>query len=68
MMVVVNSKKLIEKRKEKKLSQHKLSKLAGLSNNAVYRMEECESRVSELRVKAVADILGCSVADICIEQ
>ncbi len=68
MMVIVNSKKLIEKRREKKLSQHKLSKLAGLSNNAVYRMEECENKVSELRVKAVADILGCPVSEICRKE
>jgi DNA-binding XRE family transcriptional regulator len=53
-----------QKRVEAGLSQHKLSRLAGLGNSAVYRMEEAEYAVHPLRAKAVAEVLGCKVDDL----
>ena len=64
MLMMVNQAELARKREEKGLTRHKLSLLAGLSNNAVFRMETKLYRVSSLRAKAVADALGCDVADL----
>lgn len=63
-MVKINSKALISKRKEKNYSQRKLSISAGLSNNAVFRMENENHAVNILRAKAVADALKCNINDI----
>lgn len=64
MLLTVDQNKLAEIRKEKGLSQHKLSILAGLSNNAIFRMETKPYRVSFLRAKAVTNVLGCEIGDL----
>ena len=64
MLLMVNQAELARKREEKGLTRHKLSLLAGLSSNAVFRMETKPYRVSSLRAKVVADVLGCDVADL----
>lgn len=51
MMVKINSKALISKRQEKKYSQRKLSILAGLSDNAIFRMENKSYMVIFLELK-----------------
>ena len=64
MLMMVKQEELVRMRKEKALTQHKLSRLAGLGNNAIFRMETGLHRVTKLRAKAVADILGCDVTDL----
>lgn len=53
-----------QKRINAGLSQHKLSKLAGLGSSAVFRMEEKDYFVNHLRAEALARVLGCTVEDI----
>ncbi len=62
MNIQLNPKALEKLRKAQKLSQHELSIKAGLPNNAVYRMEKKTHKVSILRAKAVAGVLGCDVS------
>ncbi|WP_294909878.1 helix-turn-helix domain-containing protein [uncultured Ruminococcus sp.] len=60
MFVIVNIDKLIELRKKQNLSQHKLSLKAGLSGNAVQRLESganITNQTSNLRLKAIAAAL-----------
>jgi len=64
LLLIVNQAKLTAKRKEKGLSQHKLSILAGLSSNAVFRMETKPYRVSRLRAKAITDVLECKMDEL----
>lgn len=64
MMVRIDSQALISKRKERKYSQRKLSISAGLSDNAVFRMENEDYSVNILRAKAVAEALKCDLCDI----
>ncbi len=64
MLLNVKQQQLSKIRQSMNLSQHKLSVLSGLSGNAIFRMETQAHKVSPLRAKAVADILGCEVADI----
>lgn len=63
MNISINGAALALIRKTHGLTQHQLSIQAGLSNNAVFRMETKPYKVSYLRAKAIADVLGCSVAD-----
>ncbi len=64
MMLTVKRDKLIRKRKESNLSQHRLSVLAGLGGNAIFRMETQDYKVHPLRAQAVADALNCRVTDL----
>ena len=64
MLLSVKQQQLSKRRKLMNLSQHKLSVLSGLSGNAIFRMETQTHKVSLLRAKAVAETLGCEVADI----
>lgn len=64
MFLKSKSKIIKQKRMNLGLSQHKLSKLAGLGGSAVYRMEEETHLVHPLRAKAIADVLGCAIEDI----
>lgn len=64
MLLTVKRDKLVNKRKASNLSQHRLSVLAGLGGNAVFRMETQDYKVHPLRAKAVADALNCNVTDI----
>ncbi len=64
MLLAVKQDKLMQYRKNKKLSQYRLSVLAGLSGNAVYRMENEKHKVSPLRAQAVCAVLQCSLEDI----
>mgnify|MGYP003623516671 CR=1 FL=1 len=68
MLVKVNATALAEKREAKKLSQHKLSILSGLSSASIFRMENELHKVSDLRVKAVATVLGCSPDELITEE
>ena len=68
MLVKINTQKLIEKREKAGLSRNQLSAKAGLSNNAVFRMECKEYRVSDLRAKTVADVLGCRLNEIVLRE
>ena len=69
MLLKVKQQQLTEMRKSLNLSQHKLSVLAGLSGNAVFRMEKQAHKINPLRAKAVADVLGCELADIfCVSD
>ena len=63
-MLRVNASVLESKRVAKGLSQHALSKQAGLCGNAVYRMERKKHKVSRLRLMMVANVLGCKVEDL----
>lgn len=58
MLVKVNNVELTRLRKEAGLSMHRLSIEAGLSKNAVQKMENESRKSSLLRVKAIADRLG----------
>ena len=64
MLGSIKKNELIQKRLNKNLSQHRLSHLAGLGNNAVFRMENTECKVNSLRAKAVADVLNCHIYEI----
>lgn len=64
MLVVINKKALREKRLEKNYTQHRLSVLAGLPGNAVFRMENTEHKVDTLRITAIANILDCGVEEL----
>lgn len=67
-MLSARKDRLVSKREEKKLSQHKLSILSGLSGNAIFRMENTNHRVNSLRAKAVAEALGCSVDELFVRS
>lgn len=68
MLVDVNVQALADKRKALGYSRTQLSQKAGLADNAVYRMECAAYRVSHLRLKAVADVLGCPVEELKIQM
>lgn len=63
-MLVVKRDELAKKRKERNLSQHRLSVLSGLSGNAIYRMECRDHKISTLRARAVADTLNCTIDEL----
>lgn len=63
MNITIIPEKLRSKRESLNLSQCKLSALAGLPNNAVFRMEKKDYKVSFLRASAIAVVLNCSVSD-----
>lgn len=64
MLVYVDKDKLSTMRCNQNISRRKLSSISGLPLNAVYRMETTESRVSSLRLSAVATALGCDVSKL----
>jgi DNA-binding XRE family transcriptional regulator len=63
-MYIVKSEKLIQKREERNISQLQLSQLAGLSNNAVYRMEKQKHKVNNLRAIAISNALKCNIEEL----
>ena len=71
MLVTVDVKKLVFLRKKACLTQCKLSVLAGLPNNAVYRIESQSSignKTSKLRLSAIANVLDVDVNDLIIQE
>lgn len=64
MLVYVDKEKLINRRKGMNLSRRQLSLMSGLPVNAVQRMETDDSRVSSLRLSAVAVVLGCELTNL----
>lgn len=64
MMLDVNVSNLIQKRKEKNLSQYRLSILAGLPGNAVFRMEQGNHKVNNLRAELIAKTLNCDIKEL----
>lgn len=64
MLLYANSKKIKKIREELGLSQHKLSKLSGLGNNAVYRLENFRNKTSLVRIEAIAKILEIEPSEL----
>ncbi len=64
MNVFVNKSNLKKLRKQNSLSQCRLSQLAGLPNNAVFRMETENRKVSVLRITAIANVLKCDISQL----
>jgi hypothetical protein len=46
------------------ITKHKLSKLAGLPGNAVFRAESGRQSIHRLRAKAIAEALGKKLEDL----
>lgn len=64
-----NVTKIINLRTKKGLSKHQLSLQAGLSNQALSRIERGETKkIHPLRAKAIAEVLDCDVKDIFKEN
>lgn len=71
MLQIVNIERLKELRKRKRYTQHQLSLKAGLSGNAVQRLESganIKNRTSHLRLNAIANALGVDVAELIIYE
>ena len=64
MLVYVDKEKLVNMRKGMNLSRRMLSLKSGLPANAVQRMETDDSRVSSLRLSAVAAALGWETTNL----
>ena len=57
------------RRVEKNLSQHKLSRMAGLGGNAINNIETGTTlAIHPLRAKVIAEALQCEVSDIFIDE
>lgn len=64
-MLIAKKDEIKKRRKKMKLSQRKLSTIAGLPVNAICRIEkENYSYTYPVRAKAIADALGCEVKDL----
>lgn len=66
MLVKVNNVELKRLRKEAGLSMYRLSIEAGLSKNAVQKMENENRKSSLLRVKAIAERLGVEYSALIV--
>lgn len=64
MMLIAKVDAIREKRQNKNLSMHQLSLNAGLSGNAVLRIESGRHKVHPLRARAVAEALECEVSEL----
>ncbi|MFV0351719.1 MAG: helix-turn-helix transcriptional regulator [Oscillospiraceae bacterium] len=65
MYLLPKREEIMKRRISKKLSQHQLSLLAGLSGCAVSRIESGATRQTHpLRAKEIARALNCKVGDI----
>ena len=67
-MYIVKQQELKRKREELGITKSRLSKEAGLPNNAVGRMENGDYRTHPIRAKAIAEALQCEVSDIFIDE
>lgn len=71
MLVAVDVHKLIALRKKAKLTQCRLSILAELPANAVYRIESQSTfcnKTSKLRLSAIANVLKVNVNDLILKE
>lgn len=66
MLLTAKPDQIKQRRVALNLSKTKLSQKAGLANNAVLRIENGCGKVHPLRAKALAEALGCDVADIFV--
>ena len=66
--MIIPKKEEIRKRREAiGLTRCSLSRQAGLSNNALYRIETGQSRyVYPIRARAIAEALGCEMEDVFV--
>lgn len=65
MFVVPLSANIRAQRENKGITQHQLSCIAGLPGNAVFRMENGNSKkTSNLRAQAIANALGCPIEEL----
>lgn len=65
LMLYPKSEEIKRRREKMQISQRKLCELAGLPNNAIYRIETKESSYTfPIRARAIAKALKCKVADI----
>lgn len=67
-MYIAKREELRRRREELGVTKFKLSKEAGLPNNAVWRMENEDYRTHPLRAKAIAGALHCEVSDIFTDE
>lgn len=63
-MYIVKKEALRRKREENMLSQCRLSTLAGLPCNAIFRMETKDYKVSPIRAWAVSRALKCDIFEL----
>lgn len=67
-MYIAKREELRRRREELGVTKAKLSREAGLSNNAVWRIENEDYRTHPLRAKAIAEALQCKVTDIFTDE
>lgn len=66
MFLIPNIIEIKKRREHIGLSQHQASLQAGLGGSSIYRIESGKSqRISHLRAREIAQVLGCQVDDIC---
>lgn len=66
MLIIPRITEIKDRRERLGLSQHQVALQAGLSGNAIYRIESGESKkINHLRAREIAKVLGCKVEDIC---
>jgi len=66
MYLIPKGEKIASLRKERKISAHQLSRLAGIGPYGITRMEKGIHNVHPFRAKAVARVLKCKVEEIFI--
>lgn len=67
-MLIPKVAEIQRRREEAGLSRQKLSLLAGLPKNAIYRIEMDQAGYTyPIRARAIAEALGCGVEDIFTE-
>lgn len=65
MLLKVDANELQRRRKEASMTQYRLAKAAGLSVNAIYRLEDGTTKMTHhLRAGEIAKALRCKVEDI----
>lgn len=67
-MFVPKTEEIRKRRLKANLSRKELSYLAGIANNAIFRIETGRTKQTiPIRAKAIADALHCKVEDIFTE-
>lgn len=68
-MIIPKVEEIKKRRENMGLTRCSLSRKAGLSTNALYRIETGESRYTHpIRAKAIAEALGCELEDVFIRR
>ena len=68
-MIIPKVEEIRKRREEMGLTRCGLSRKAGLSINAIHRIETGESRYTHpIRAKAIAEALGCELEDVFIRR